>query len=214
MKLLLQTLPIRIFHWTMVICVTILLFTGLYLHSPLDMLILPMRIVRQLHTGFGLLLIANLSAQIYYYLFTAKWTEVVFLPRDLVNLRSFFRYTLLITSGHPNYGRYNPGQKLLFTVWFLSVLAASLTSMILLFPNDSQLFQRLLGGLNVIRLFHFAVAVVFASTIPIHIYLVFTQDPAKLQAIFTGYIQTGITPSSLSPEKDRPQAPAGDEPHR
>lgn len=190
MKLLLQPLPVRIFHWTMVVCVVTLLCTGFYLNNPLDVLHFPLRIVRKVHSLFGVILIFNLTGHMYYYLVTKKFTEIVFLPRDLSNLRSFARYALFITDGHPNFGRYNPGQKLLFTLWWLTVLGASFTSMLLLFPDSTAGIwgQRLLGGLNRIRIVHYMVAVIFASSIPFHLYLVFTEDPAKLQAMFTGYV--------------------------
>ncbi len=195
MKLLLQPLPVRIFHWIMFACVITLLFTGFYLHNPLAFINVPLRLVRKIHSLFGLVLIFNLAGQVYYYTVTKKFTEIVFMPGDLHNLRSFTRYVLFITDGHPNFGRYNPGQKALFTLWGFAVLAASLTSMLLLFPESNSWGQRLLGGLNNIRVIHFMIAVIFAFSIPLHLYLVFTEDPAKLQAIFTGYVNKNISES-------------------
>lgn len=188
MKLLLQPLPVRVFHWIMFVCVIILLFTGFYLHSPISYIKLPLSLIRKVHSMFGLILIANLAGQIYYYAATKKFTEILFLPGDFANIRSFTRYVLFITEGHPNFGRYNPGQKMLFTLWGLAVLAASFTSMILLFPERTFWIQRILGGLNVVRIVHYFIAIFFASSIPLHLYLVFTEEPAKLQAMFTGYV--------------------------
>jgi Ni,Fe-hydrogenase I cytochrome b subunit len=196
MKLLLQPLPIRIFHWVMFTCVMILLFTGLYIHSPFAAIRLPLHLIRKVHSMFGLVLITNLAGQIYYYTVTKKFTEILFLPGDFVNMRSFIRYVLYITDNHPNFGRYNPGQKGLFTVWGLAVLTASFTSMILLFPDNSFWLQLHLGGLNTVRILHYLVAILFASTIPIHFYLVFTESPANLQAMFTGYIEKEASETS------------------
>ncbi|MGI6091968.1 MAG: iron hydrogenase [Veillonellaceae bacterium] len=189
MKLLLQPLPIRIFHWVMFVCVMVLLFTGLYINNPISAITVPLNMVRKIHSMFGLILIANLLGQIYYYAVTKKFTEILLLPGDWVNMRSFTRYVLFITDGHPNFGRYNPGQKWLFTSWGVAVLVASFTSMILLFPDKTSWLQLHLGGLNTVRILHYFVAIFFAATIPLHFYLVFTEDPAKLQAIFTGYIE-------------------------
>jgi len=58
-----------------------------------------------------------------------------------------------------------------------------------MFPDGTVRLQRMLGGLNTLRSIHFLVAAFFAGTIPFHLYLVFSEDPAKLQAIFTGYVQ-------------------------
>lgn len=199
MKLLLQPLPVRVFHWIMFVCVMTLLFTGFYLHSPMPSIKLPLSLIRKVHVMFGLILIANLVGQIYYYTFTKKFTEILFMPGDLTNMRSFTRYVLFITDGHPNFGRYNPGQKMLFTFWGLAVLAAAFTSMILLFPESTSWVQRTLGGLNVVRIIHYFIAIFFASSIPLHFYLVFTEEPAKLQAMFTGYVNKE---SSSSEKKD------------
>lgn len=189
MKLLLHPLPVRVFHWTMFACVMTLLFTGLYIHSPPAWLHLPMSLMRGLHGMAAAVLVGNLAGQVYYYSYTGKFTEILLLPGDWVNVRSFLRYFLFITEHHPNYGRYNPGQKALFSSWGLAVLAAAVSGAALLFPDDTVRLQRLLGGLNVIRSGHFLVATYFAATIPFHLYLVFTEEPAKLQAIFTGYVQ-------------------------
>lgn len=188
MKLLLHPLPIRIFHWTIFCCVITLVVTGLYLHEPPQFLNLPMGLARKLHGIFALLLCTTLFGQIYYYTVTGKFTEIVLLPRDWSNVRSFLRYYLFITEHHPNFGRYNPGQKLLFTLWGLAVLAAFITGVGLFFPEESTWLQRLLGGLANMRVIQYTIAMIFLGSLPLHIYLVFTEDPAKLQAMFTGWI--------------------------
>ncbi len=195
MKLLLHPLPVRIFHWTMFACVTVLLFTGLYIHSPPAWLRLPMNLMRELHGSFAALLAVNLAGQIYYYARTGKYTEILLLPGDWVNVRSFLRYYLFITAHHPNFGRYNPGQKALFTSWGLVTAVAAVTGAALLFPDDTVRLQRLLGGLNAIRSVHFLVAAFYAASIPFHLYLVFTEEPARLQAIFTGYVRKEPKPA-------------------
>lgn len=205
MKVLLQPLAIRIFHWVMVVSVVILLSSGLYMSTPWEVLQLPLRIVRKMHTLFASIIMVNLIGHIYYYLSTNKITEIIFSPRDWVNVPSFVRYVLFITKDHPNFGRYNPGQKLLFSLWFLSVLMLVLTGIILLFPDNAHWPQRLLGGLNTIRIVHFCLAIFFAMSIPLHLYLVFTESPANLQAMFTGYLNKKITPETLGGKKEDPE---------
>lgn len=189
MKLLLHPLPVRLFHWTMVICVVTLVFTGLYLSSPWDTVRLPLSLVRKVHMSFGIVLLINFLGQVYYYLYTGKYTEMVLQRRDLPNVRSFVRYVLFITAHHPNYGRYNPGQKLLFMGWGLAVLISAVSSIALVFPDNTVPLQRLLGGLYMVRVIHYFLAVFFGITIVLHLYLVFTEDPANLQAMFTGYVK-------------------------
>ena len=56
---LIQPLPIRIFHWLMVVEVTILVLTGLLFYTNTDKLQLPFRVVRLLH---GTASVAKLQA--------------------------------------------------------------------------------------------------------------------------------------------------------
>lgn len=201
MKLLLHPLPIRIFHWVMFSAVIVLTFTGLYMDTPWNRLHLPLEVVRKIHTLFSGVIIVNLTAHVYYYLYTNKISEILISPRDWVNVPSFIRYNFFITEGHPNFGRYNPGQKLIFTMWFLAVAVAIITGGILLFPDYSQWLQWKLSGLNVIRILHFGVAVFFLMSIPLHLYLVFTESPANLQAMFTGYINKDLTSETIKNEQ-------------
>lgn len=188
MKILVQPLPVRIFHWMMMICVTNLVITGLLLDSPPTGMIVPVNVLRKIHNVFGFLLIFNTLGQFYYYAVTRRFTEVIFLPQDIVNLRSFLRYMLFATDAMPNYGRYNPGQKLTFTVWWLVIAAASVVSMASVFPNDTIWLQRLVGGLGNVRAFKYVITMFFVATIPWHVYLALTDDLAKLQAMITGYV--------------------------
>ncbi|WP_425059698.1 hypothetical protein SCACP_02980 [Sporomusa carbonis] len=187
MKLLLQPLPVRVFHWIMFSTVSYLVITGLYLHDPWGGL--SYGFVRKTHTIAGIILILNLFGQIYYYLVTGKYTEVLFTPRDIPNLRSFFRYALFITEGHPNYGRYNPGQKGLFTAWGLAVLLSGVAALPYFFPEYASWITRPVGGLAGIRIIYYAITMFFLATVPLHLYLVFTEEPARLQAMFSGYIK-------------------------
>ncbi len=187
MKLLLNPLAIRIFHWIMVLTVTYLVITGLHLHDP--KVNLPFGLLRKTHILAGIILIINLLGQIYYYSVTGKYTEVLFTTRDIPNLRSFFRYSLFIADNHPNYGRYNPGQKGLFTVWGLAVILSGLAALPHLLPDYASWLSRPLGGLIGSRVIFYAITMFFLATIPLHLYLVFTEDPAKLQAMFSGYLQ-------------------------
>ena len=189
MKLLRHTLPIRIFHWTMFLTVSTLVLTGLYYENPIEAIHVPMRTVRMFHGAAGLILIANTLGQIAYYTINGKFREVLFSPKDITNLRSFLKYNLYITDREPNFGKYNPGQKALFTVWLTAIIVGSISGLVLLFINDTEWLQKIMPGLNTIQAIKYGVAILFAGTVPLHIYLGVTGDIAKLQAMITGYIQ-------------------------
>ncbi|SDE22764.1 cytochrome b/b6 domain-containing protein [Sporomusa acidovorans] len=186
MKLLLHPLPVRLFHWIMFAAVMFLVITGLYLTDP--WLTLPYGLIRKAHMLAGIILVLNFGGQVCYYLITGKYTEVLFTRHDLPNLRSFFRYTLFITETHPNYGRYNPGQKALFTSWGLAVIVSGVTSLPYFLPEFASWLSLPVGGLVGTRIVFYGITIYFLATIPLHLYLVFTEDPVKLQAMFSGYV--------------------------
>lgn len=201
MKSLLHPLPIRVFHWTMFFSVIALMFTGLYMDNPWSWLNVSMKMVRKIHTFFSCIVTVNLAAHIYYYFYTNKISEIILLPRDWSNVPGFLRYVFFITKGHPNFGHYNPGQKLIFSLWFLAVTLAAITGSVLLFPDNTHWLQLHLGGLNQIRIVHYSIAILFVVTVPLHLYLVFTESPANLQAMFTGYINKELVIRNSNHEK-------------
>ncbi len=194
MKLLLQPLPVRIFHWIMFFAVMYLVITGLYLHEPWPGL--KYGVVRKTHTLAGIILMLNLFGQSCYYLFTGRYTEILFMSRDFPNLRSFFRYALFITEKHPNYGRYNPGQKALFTIWGLVIFLAGLAALPFFFPGQESWLSRPFGGLTGIRIFYYLITMFFLATMPLHVMLALTEDPARLQAMFSGYVDKEPKPKT------------------
>lgn len=193
MKLLLHPLPVRFFHWLMAITMTTLIFTGLYMNNPFLGKYIPMRMIHFIHSINGMILIANTLSQIYYYILTRKYTEVLFCPLDIANIRSLLRYYLFITDNHPNYGRYNPGQKGLFTIFWLLILIASIVGLALLFLDQIIGLQKIMPGLTTLRMIKYIIAMSLISAIILHLYLVFTESPARLQAMFTGYIKTSAS---------------------
>jgi Ni/Fe-hydrogenase 1 B-type cytochrome subunit len=194
---LIQPLPIRIFHWLMVVEVTILVLTGLLFYTNTNKLQLPFRVIRLLHGTAGVALMANLLGHTYYYIVTRRYREIVLNIVDFHNLKAFLAYFLFLRSDHPNFGRYNPGQKLIYDSWALASLLSALAGFVLLFPSESTALQFWLGGLPVLRLLKYGIMIWFIVTVPVHIYLVFTEDPAKLQAIFTGYVKESESEPSL-----------------
>jgi Ni/Fe-hydrogenase 1 B-type cytochrome subunit len=96
---------------------------------------------------------------------------------------------LFLSEPHPNFGKYNPGQRLLFCSWAVVLVIGGIAGLAAYFPQQAIPINKLYGGLPGIKWVKYLTAVFFAATIPIHLYLVFSEDPAKLQAIFTGYVR-------------------------
>ena len=182
----LHPLPVRILHWLQVIIITTLIVCGLYLHYP-RFLEIPYSTVKYIKGVLNFLLIANTLVYIYYSVISKHYRELIVGFRDLKHIPSFFRYIFFLNKSPGYYGKYNPGQKAMYTFWFILILIQIFTGLQLFFPDTFGYFIKLSGGLNKIRQVHYFATWIFAATIPIHLYLSITEDPAKLQSIFTGY---------------------------
>jgi len=181
----LHPLPVRILHWSQFFIITTLITCGMYLHYPI--FDIPFATVKNIKGIFNFFLIANTLVYIYYSLISKHYRELIFGFRDIKYTPSFFRYIFFFNKNPGYYGKYNPGQKAVYTFWFLLILLQIFAGLLLFFPDSFGYFIKLSGGLNKIRQVHYFATWIFIATIPIHIYLSITEDPAKLQSIFTGY---------------------------
>jgi Ni/Fe-hydrogenase 1 B-type cytochrome subunit len=182
----LHSLPVRLLHWAQFFIITTLIICGMYLHYPL-FLDIPFNTVKNLKGVFNFLLISNTMIYIYYSLISKHYREVIFSFRDIRFIPSFFRYIFFLNKNPGYYGKYNPGQKAIYTFWLMLILLQIFTGFMLFLPDTFGYFIKLTSGLNKIRQAHYLVTWLFISTIPIHIYFAITEDPAKLQSMFTGY---------------------------
>lgn len=181
-------LAVRILHWNQVFIITLLITCGLYIHYPFFPE-LPLKTIKNIKGVFNFLLIANTSIYIYYSLVTRHYTELILRMGDLAFLPGFFKYVFFLQDEQGYLGKYNPGQKAAYTLWFFLLMVQIVTGLLLFFPNFFGYFLKIGGGLNNIRTIHYSVTWIFLATIPLHIYLALTEDPAKLQSIFTGYVR-------------------------
>lgn len=189
MKELHQPLAIRINHWVMAVSVIILTLTGFHLSQPYAWLMVKMSSVRKVHYIFGFIALANLMAHIAFYIITKTYNDILFRWRDFKDIPSFTKYFFFFSEPHPNFGKYNPGQRLIFCSWAIILIIGGIAGLAAYFPHQASLIIKIFGGLQGIKWVKYLTAVFFAATIPIHLYLVFFEDPAKLQAMFTGYVR-------------------------
>ncbi|NLT94032.1 MAG: iron hydrogenase [Clostridia bacterium] len=182
----LHPLPVRILHWTQFFIIMILIICGMYLHYP-RFLEHSFSTIKNIKGVFNFLLIANTLVYVYYSLRTEHYREIILGRRDLRFIPDFLRYIFFLKKNHGYYGKYNPGHKAVFSTWFLLILLQIFTGLLLFFPDTFGAIIKLWGGLNKIRQVHYLITWLFIASIPIHVYLALTEDPAKLQSIFTGY---------------------------
>ena len=186
-----QTLYGRISHWLIVPVMTGVILTGLYITHPFFALI-PMRQVRYYHLILSAILSALVLARVYYALVTGDVRNFLLRRGDGKKLVQLMAYYFFLRQSKPYEAtKYNVGQRLIYSSWVFVFLLLAILGLILAAPERplSLIFARLLGDLQMIRLLKYILTIYFISTIFVHVYLSLTSDPAKFQAIFTGYVR-------------------------
>ncbi|MGE5560928.1 MAG: demethoxyubiquinone hydroxylase family protein [Chloroflexota bacterium] len=184
---------IRINHWLHTLAMLVIIPTGLYIHYPsLAFLVPSMAAAHVLKETAVIVLVLTWVTRVGYYLYTGQWRDVLFLPGDVLKLPSLIAYYLFIRPTHPYYGKYNPGQKLMYTLWDLLMIPMGLTGILLDQPGlmASLWFLPAYVKITKVRLLHYYLSLFYTFTTALHIYLTVTENPEVLRSMFTGYART------------------------
>ncbi|MDI6710228.1 MAG: cytochrome b/b6 domain-containing protein [Bacillota bacterium] len=190
MKILRHPLPIRVFHWLLVPALATEIVTGLYLSNPLPhRWPVEMRRVRKAHLSVGFALGTLYLGYLYA---RRKYPDLVPTAADLARLPRFLRYEAFLTHKKPQFFKYNPGQKLLYTLWLVLIPLLGSIGIILHSPHFFTRPVSLVGGLNRIRRLLYLGTVALTASIAVHIYFALTDSVCKLRSIFTGVYETAL----------------------
>jgi len=155
--------------------VILLILTGFYIYAPLSFRILPnMDIARFLHFIFMYLLIATVIFKLYYSIAISDFRNLLFKYQDLKDLPGVIKYYvfgIFTKKVRKKTGKYNAGQKLLYTLWPVLVAFQAITGFAMYFPETFSGFIYFFGGLNHFRVWHVIGAWIFTITTVVHIYL-------------------------------------------
>lgn len=188
-KVLIQSRFTRAFHWLFALSAIILLVSGFYIYNPVNLGdIFDMKINILLQTSIGFFASGIFFAWVYHHIVTQAYKDILVKRRDLADFVGLMKYYLFIEKKTPVHGKYNAGQRIIYTSWILAFLFMFMTGLFLYSANFGYIlpFEVIIQK---IRFYHFLGALWFLGTIPVHIYLVLIEDPAKLQAIFTGWVK-------------------------
>lgn len=188
-KVLIHPRLTRIFHWTFAFCIVILLTSGYYIHNPIDLgTAYDMKINILLQTSFGFIATGIFTAWVYHHIVTQAYKDILVKRRDAADLVGLMKYYLFMEKKPPGHGKYNSGQRIIYSSWIFFFIFMFVTGLILYLINFGDILP-VPVLIQKVRFYHFFGALWFLCTVPIHIYLVLTEDPAKLQAIFTGWVK-------------------------
>ena len=182
---------LRLLHWSNMISITMLCLTGFYIHAPrtFGWLFATMDNARTTHFAFAMVLFVGVVVRLYMAFATGDWRNIVYEPiKDTKKFPSMIKYYLFLAKDHPYYGKYNPGQKGMYTGVFVLALFQVLSGFILYKPEYFASWAYFLGGYLVVRILHYIVTWIFILMVMIHVYLDVAEGIPVLMSIFTGKI--------------------------
>lgn len=184
--------PAVLMHWTHAVSFISLIVTGILIHTaPLNV---PMQTVRSIHFVMMFVFISTTVARIYWAL--VGWsanggqTEMV---RDYTHFGiekssrglfwEYLKYYLFIRRTRPEVAKYNPLQKLTYTLLFpVGVLWMALTGFALWTNTAAAMswFTNMSGGLDTVRVLHYLGMWAMTVFWLIHFYLVLVEEPGQM----------------------------------
>lgn len=197
------TLFIRVYHLVFTILVSTIIFTGLYRHSPPSNGLLNFAIISALHNFCGFMLSFLLMIRAYYAWTNREFSEIIFTWHDIYELPSLFKYYLFFSDIKPAKTIYNAGQRLMYTLWYVLLSLANISGAIAYKKTHFLTVAKLIGGLHHVDWVVLSASFILSFTIPLHVYLVVTEDNNFFQSMLTGWsasIKPGSTPPVIADE--------------
>lgn len=204
-------LPAVLMHWTHLISMAVLIFTGFYIHKPFFPA--SMGLMRALHFFFMFLLIVVAIIRVYWAFFgqgSASHGSRVkirdsrhFGPQDenRGTLIPTIQYYLFLRKRPPAGGKFNGLQKGTYVFWLFLIAIQAVTGFAIWSPTQYA-FRPLtyaVGGMMAMRGWHYIIMWLFIITVAIHIYLSAVHaDQARLMFLW-----------QETPGDDEPVRPVG-----
>jgi len=192
-------------HWTRVLSIAILTFTGLYIHWPFiaggpESFI--MAWMRFFHFTAAYALILGLVVRVYMAFrstFDADWKDFN-VTENLKNIPDILGYYLFFKGSHKDYRKYNPLQAFAYLFIAVLIVFTALTGAAIyhgnLFgfipcPGSFRWVNTMLGGESITRVMHILSMWIFIIFALIHVYMSlmvgFVKKDRTFTSIFTGY---------------------------
>lgn len=188
-KIMIHSRIDRICHWLSVLVISFLLISGFYIHSPVNLgKVYNMGLNIFLQTTGGFIATGIFVVWVYYKIITQSYKDIWFRKRDITDMKGLLKYYLFMEKKSPGHGKYNAGQRIVYTSWFFMFAFMAISGFILYSANYGYVLP-IPVIIEKVRFYHFLGACYFLGTILLHIYLSVIEDPAKLQAIFTGWVR-------------------------
>ena len=201
-------LPFVITHWINLVCMFVLILTGLMIHFPFIPFLMGM--ARGLHVACGIIILINCIVRVVLSFFV-KSTQVGgtregadrdvknFLPskKNRHQWKSWIKYYLFLKKDHPIGTKYGSPQKVAYFAIPFLILASGITGLCLWAPTSGwpifAWFTTLVGGIMNVRVIHYFLMWIFIIFIFIHVYLANIEGTASTKIMFFHKEHGGLT---------------------
>lgn len=207
-------LPAVLMHWTHLISMFVLIFTGFYIHKPFFPA--SMGLMRGLHFFFMFLLIFVAIIRVYWAFFgqgsashgsrtkIRDYRHFGVQDENRGTLIPTIQYYLFLRKRPPAGGKFNGLQKGTYVAWLLLIALQAITGFAIWTPTQG-FFRPMtfaLGGMMAMRAYHYVLMWLFIITVAIHIYLSAVHlDQARLMFLWQ---ETPADDASSRPEGTGP----------
>lgn len=205
----------RIWHWTMVISIFVLILTGLEVHYPENFHFLDYSLTIFIHNSFAILLMFNSFLGVFYHLTTGEIKQFIpkgsGLPQRVWIQTKFYTRGIFVGVAHPftktRQQKLNPLQQLTY-IGLLNVLLPFqiITGIAMWFIGEAPNASGWLGDLSWLGPLHNMGSWLFISFVFLHIYLT-TIGPTmfgNIKAMITGWdYEAGSQEETTEPTGDK-----------
>jgi thiosulfate reductase cytochrome b subunit len=195
-KMYLHPITERIWHWVHALLVMVLIISGIQIHWPGIFGKFSNAIT--VHNWAGILLVCDFFLWLLYNLISKRVSHYILRKEDIhpgmIVQARFYAYDIFKNKPHPyapsEDNKFNPLQKATYFNFMFFMMPLLLISGILyMYPSHFSSFIAFLGGLKVVALFHYVMAIIFAAFFVAHIYLATTGHTvfSDFVTMVTGY---------------------------
>lgn len=192
-NILLYPLPIRVFHWVLVASLSLTIISGLMISFAYALF--PMRTIRFVHISAGFVAFSIVLYRLGYAFVSGDYINFSIKLKDFKTFPELAKYYLFLRQNPPPLRtKYNIGQKITILSWLIGIFYQTFAGIMLLNPAfvSKSTVLSIMSKLILpqqLRTTKYFISIYFIMTIMLHIYLAHTEDIAKSQSIFTGWVR-------------------------
>jgi len=197
---------VRLCHWLSALAVIILAASGLEVFAafpsfgdklPRHDLFTPPDVLRlggwlggalQWHLTFAWVFLGAGITYVIYQTITGNYRQVLFARSDVRGVWPMARHYFLFGPRPPRHGTYNPLQKLAYSTAIAAGGVLAVTGLALYKPVLLSGIVGAMGGLRLVRIWHFAAMIGLAAFVPGHLIMVALHGWSNFASMWTGSI--------------------------